>query len=820
MNNLITSNADDGILIASGAASVGAIFGNSLSGNNTSAGAFYALDNQAAGTLTTIYASGDWWGSNTEAGVQSAINSAASIHYTPWLDASTNVGSPATGFLGDFTKLDVGAGGQPPLSGGRINEAIGDLTAGGTIKVNNGTYTENVIITKALTLESVNGAASTIITDASGTTGTIAISTGLSGATIGVTGKGFTLDATFATRWALIGNGTTPVTATGNIFQSTSITATLPFGNVKVSNTSGSFSGNTFTAPSPTLTAASPNFEQYLDSSARDTGTEISGLLANNTFNRAVTVGQATTPGYIRTIWANIGAAVTAAVPGDYVNPIAATYVENVTIPANVTLAPGGKGTIAAVTITGSLAFSSGSGLQMDVNLGVAGTTNDELVVSGTVNLSGATVTLTGTGSTAPTQRVVLINNTSGSATTAGTSPAGGGIFTLGGYAFAISYAGGSDISGATSPDPDDVVLLIVPNVTVNAGTYVYNKGPEVATATATKPSDGSSVTPSPSGFTFTYSGSGTAPVDAGTYPVVASFTSGDDNYANTSSSGASLTITPATVTVTGLAASKIYDGGTTASLNYASAVLHGVFSGDATPPGPGTVALQSGGGTGTFASPDAGSNITVNVVGLALMGLTADGTAATVDYTLVQPTTTANITPKTLTVTGITAGPITYDGGTTASLTTTGATLTGVVTGDATPPGPGSVSLVTTGATGSFASPDVANGVMVQVAGLTLTGTTADGTNATVDYTLIQPTTTANITPATLTVNGITAANKTYDGTTTASLITTGATLAGVISDDATPPGPGSVSLVTTGATAPSLLWMWPTASRSRSRA
>ena len=50
----------------------------------------------------------------------------------------------------------------------------------------------------------------------------------------------------------------------------------------------------------------------------------------------------------------------------------------------------------------------------------------------------------------------------------------------------------------------------------------------------------------------------------------------------------------------------------------------------------------------------------------------------------------------------------------------------------------------MTTGATGAFASPNVANGIVVPVSGLTLAGT-ASG-----NYTLTQPTTTANITAAT----------------------------------------------------------------------
>ena len=295
-------------------------------------------------------------------------------------------------------------------------------------------------------------------------------------------------------------------------------------------------------------------------------------------------------------------------------------------------------------------------------------------------------------------------------------------------------------------------------------------------------------------------------------------------DYTLTQQSSTTANITPATLTVTGVTANnKTYDGTATATLNTSGATLHGVVSGDATPPGPGTVALAAGGAAGAFASADVGNGITVQIAGLTLTGTTKDGTAASLDYTLTQQsTTTANITPATLTVTGVTANNKTYDGTTTATLNTSGATLHGVVSGDATPPGPGTVALAAGGATGAFASADVGNGITVQIAGLTLTGTTKDGTAASVDYTLTQQstTTTANITPATLTVTGVTANNKTYDGTTTATLNTSGATLHGVVSGDATPPGPGTVARRPAVPLAPLPLPTWATALRCRSRA
>jgi hypothetical protein len=186
--------------------------------------------------------------------------------------------------------------------------------------------------------------------------------------------------------------------------------------------------------------------------------------------------------------------------------------------------------------------------------------------------------------------------------------------------------------------------------------------------------------------------------------------------------------ITPAPLTVTGINASdKVYDQTTTAVLNTNSATLVGVFNGD-------TVTLNAAGATGTFASQDVGSGITVTVAGLILSGAQAG------DYSLTQPTTSANITPAPLTVTGITAGNKVYDRTTTAALNTNSATLVGVFNGD-------TVTLNAAGATGTFASKDVGSGITVTVAGLTLSGAQAG------DYSLTQPVLTANITPAPLTI-------------------------------------------------------------------
>ena len=64
-------------------------------------------------------------------------------------------------------------------------------------------------------------------------------------------------------------------------------------GNVRVADASNTISGNTFLSPSA---SSNPNFRQYQDQLAgRDTGSEISGVAANNSLDRAVTVSNPST---------------------------------------------------------------------------------------------------------------------------------------------------------------------------------------------------------------------------------------------------------------------------------------------------------------------------------------------------------------------------------------------------------------------------------------------------------------------------------------------------------------------------------------------
>jgi hypothetical protein len=125
-----------------------------------------------------------------------------------------------------------------------------------------------------------------------------------------------------------------------------------------------------------------------------------------------------------------------------------------------------------------------------------------------------------------------------------------------------------------------------------------------------------------------------------GTHSIIAVY-NGDGSFNNSASSALSQVVNKAVLTVTGVTTNdKIYDGNTTAILNFGGANLGGVVSGD-------TVTLDSSNYTATFANNNVANGIDLTVSGLALGGAQAG------DYTLPPPTgLTASITAKALTVT------------------------------------------------------------------------------------------------------------------------------------------------------------------------
>ena len=218
------------------------------------------------------------------------------------------------------------------------------------------------------------------------------------------------------------------------------------------------------------------------------------------------------------------------------------------------------------------------------------------------------------------------------------------------------------------------------------------------------------------------------------------------------------------TVTASGVTASnKVYDRTSVATIDTSGAsITGGVIDGDS---------LQiSAGATAVFDNENAGTGKTVTV-----SSLVESATAGVEIYGyLSDVSVTADITPVTLTISGLTANNRVYDRTTAATWTGSG-TLLGVLSGDI-------VTLNSGGASATFDNKNVGTGKTVTASGFALAGTDAG------NYTLTQPTgLTADITPKALTLSGsFTAQNKAYDATTVASIDTSGLSLSGVIGVDA----------------------------------
>lgn len=225
-------------------------------------------------------------------------------------------------------------------------------------------------------------------------------------------------------------------------------------------------------------------------------------------------------------------------------------------------------------------------------------------------------------------------------------------------------------------------------------------------------------------------SGNTTVPSVSSTTAYTATFTptTGAGNY-NALTTNITPTITQKAVTVSGITASnKTYDGNTTATLVYTNASFAGKVGSD-------DLSVSA---TGQFASKDVGTGKTVTISNLVLAGASAG------NYTIEsssQATTTANISKKDVTVSGIIASNKVYDGTNTATTTSGNASFSGLVSGDA----------LTVSTSGTFNDANVGTGKAVTISILSLGGTSAD------NYKLAasghQTETTANITQKPLTI-------------------------------------------------------------------
>ena len=340
--------------------------------------------------------------------------------------------------------------------------------------------------------------------------------------------------------------------------------------------------------------------------------------------------------------------------------------------------------------------------------------------------------------------------------------------------------AGSYDItvSGAISGlgydvTPSNFKLTVTPRIltiTASASTKVYDGTNIASVSLASNKITTDSLTLAQTGATFSDQNAGTNK----TVTVSGLSFSGASalNYTlnGVSSTSTTASITAKALTMTGLSSSnKVYDGTRTASVSGTPilASTESIGTGNSTDGKAyvGDDVSITGTALGTFNTKDVSTATNVSFSGMSLAGAQAN------NYTLVfQTAVPQSITPKALSMSGLSSSNKIYDGTTTASVSGvsalaayetagTGSTSDGkAYTGD-------TVNITGT-AIGTFNNKNVNTATQVAFSGLSLTGAQASNYSLTIQSPVQQ-----SITPKALSMSGLTSLNKTYDGTTSASV-------------------------------------------------
>jgi len=313
----------------------------------------------------------------------------------------------------------------------------------------------------------------------------------------------------------------------------------------------------------------------------------------------------------------------------------------------------------------------------------------------------------------------VTLNTTNAKGVFSSKAVGTGKAVTISGLALAGANAGNYKL---TQPSATGSITARSLTVTAKGVNKVYDSTTNATVTLADNKISGDAITDSYSKASFTNKNVGTAIAINVSGISIAGTDAGNYQLTNTTAT-TSANITKATLTVSGIIASnKVYDGTTTAVLVTSNATLATVFGTD-------KVTLNATNAKGVFSSKTVGTGKTVTISGLTIIG--TDST----NYSLTQPTATASITARTLTVAAKGVNKV-YDGTTNATVTLTD----NRVTGD---------SLTNTYASAAFASKNVATNITVNVTGISTGGT--DSTNYVLAAT--SATTSANITKSLLTV-------------------------------------------------------------------
>lgn len=433
-------------------------------------------------------------------------------------------------------------------------------------------------------------------------------------------------------------------------------------------------------------------------------GVSGSGMTAGITITPPVGFEVSTTADFSANIGSNsspliVGAAGTINSTTVYVRLLANAQVAGSPFSGDIVLTSSGATTVNVATVSSTVAPKE---------LTITGITADSKVFDGTT-----TATISGTPSLVGVVAADISNVTLGGtvvADFASSAVANNIPVTVSGYTIS-----GSAASNYTLTQPAGLTAnitsaaLLNQTITFNPLTPVtYGDADFNLTATA---SSGLTVSYTSSDLNIASISGNTVTIEgAGTVTITAS-QSGDGTYNPAPSVPQTLTVNPKELTVTGSTPqNKVYDRTTTATIS--GSTLADVVGAD-------DVALSGG---GVFADVNVGTAKSITT-SYSLVG------ADIANYTLTQPTgLAADITPKDLTITGITVNSKSFDGNTTATLSGTAA-LSGIVSGDA--------ADVVLGGTvvANFTSSAIGNNIPVTVSGYSISGA-ASG-----NYSLSQPT-------------------------------------------------------------------------------
>ena len=491
-------------------------------------------------------------------------------------------------------------------------------------------------------------------------------------------GQTITYSITSGSAYASLSSNTLTIIGAGTV----TITATAPaFGNYASLNQSYTLviSPKTLTLPS----AAAANKVYDATNAATITGTTLSGKVGSDNVTLSTTSGTFASTAVANGISVTYAPMLTGTDASKYTLTVPSGLSANI-IPDTLTV----TGVVIATK-----QYNSGSPNDKTATFSSYGS------LSGVIAADAGNVTLVTVGATAS-----FATSSPGSGITVTTSG-----YTISGSAFGNYYLKQPTTTGTiTNLTPQSITISLSSTLTYSATTYNLNSytSSNSGLTSFTYSSDNTAVA-SISGNTLTLVGAGTANITASQ--------AGNGTY-SAASQILTLTVSPATLTITGLSVvSKTYNGTTAATLSGTPA-FSGVVGSD--------VVTIGGTPVATYTSANVANGITVNVTGYTKSGTNAG------NYTLTQPTLTGNITQASQTISfGSLPSPIyaTTSPFTIASTATSGLTVTYTVisgsavanvtsSGTVTPVGVGTVTIYANqaGNTNYAAAPQVSQSLTV----------------------------------------------------------------------------------------------------------